>query len=380
MCGFAGIFSINTDLLERKNAWLSIVRRMGKRLMHFGEISEELYISSNLALSCLSRENNTYPVSTACEEQYFATVHGIIYDTEMLRNGLQHTFSRDKTTAELVLQLYKECGDSFIANLDGVFSGFIVDFSRKAILLFGDALGRKPLYYTIIKEQLVFASEIKGILEFPGVVPLLSKGYLFSCISCNDIASPKKTVFEGIDQLFPGNFVVYSTNGLACYSLPFIPRFHAERSMREKFSILTKNINFPSDEINEEKICGLLLETAIIRDYPSLSAQEDILLLSLCKKTNAFGLLPEFFSSDSTFSKKEIFEVLPNGYKLPPFGALLKEKLQAYIRDRSQPVHLLLSEDNIKTYLLDAEKDDKKQFFFLQLCLWMNHYKVRIPN
>ena len=98
-------------------------------------------------------------------------LNGEIYNHRSLRAQLQRKGHRFKTQTdtEVIVHLYEDTGDDCVQYLHGMFAFAIADGNR--VLLARDRLGIKPLYYARLpnSEVLLFASEIKAILQCPGL-------------------------------------------------------------------------------------------------------------------------------------------------------------------------------------------------------------------
>src|SRR5262249_27498444 len=77
------------------------------------------------------------------------------------KNGVLHSTSRDAWP----IRLYEQEGDSFIEQLNGVFSGVVIDHRRRRVCLFNDRYGMDRLYYHETGHSMFFASEAKALLE-----------------------------------------------------------------------------------------------------------------------------------------------------------------------------------------------------------------------
>src|SRR5207237_10660097 len=71
---------------------------------------------------------------------------------------------RSNSDTEVLLHLYLELGDRFLAEVDGMFALAIWDERKQRLLLARDRIGIKPLYYFASDRRLLFASEMKAIL------------------------------------------------------------------------------------------------------------------------------------------------------------------------------------------------------------------------
>ena len=97
--------------------------------------------------------------------------NGEIYNFGQLRRRLEgagHRFRTDCDTETLV-HLYEDEGPGLLEHLVGMFAMAVWDARRGQLLLARDRLGQKPLVYCQQPGRLLFASELKSLLEVPGV-------------------------------------------------------------------------------------------------------------------------------------------------------------------------------------------------------------------
>ena len=102
---------------------------------------------------------------------YAIIYNGELYNTHELRQELisrGHSFESNSDT-EVILVSYLEYGAGFVTRLNGIFAIAIWDDVAKRLLLYRDRSGIKPLFYSLRENELLFASEIKGILACPGI-------------------------------------------------------------------------------------------------------------------------------------------------------------------------------------------------------------------
>ena len=112
-----------------------------------------------------------------------------------------------RSDTETIIHCYEEYGDDCVSHLNGMFSFAIWDEKRQRLLLARDRLGIKPLFYTIQNGSLLFASEIKSILQDVTVKREVNFQALHNFLSLNYIPHPD-TIFKGIYKLPPGHTLV----------------------------------------------------------------------------------------------------------------------------------------------------------------------------
>lgn len=76
---------------------------------------------------------------------------------------------------EVLLKSFIENGTNVLNKLNGIFSFAIWNSKSKELYLVRDQFGIKPLYYTVIDNTIVFASEVKSLLCFPKVEVSIDK-------------------------------------------------------------------------------------------------------------------------------------------------------------------------------------------------------------
>ena len=153
------------------------------------------------------------------------TFNGEIYNFKGLKKDLikkGHKFNSESDT-EVIIKGYEEYGENICSKLDGMFAFVIWDKKNKDLFLARDKFGKKPLYYSIQKENIIFASEIKALLK-AGVQNKVDKNMLLDTIMCR-FSPGKDTVFSEIKKLPPSSFAVFSQGKIkisSYYSLPNI--------------------------------------------------------------------------------------------------------------------------------------------------------------
>ena len=147
---------------------------MGDETIHRGPDDDGSYVGNGVLLgmrrlSIIDVAGGHQPISNE-DGTIWVVCNGEIYNFRQLRTrleGLGHTFSTRSDT-EVIVHLYEEYGTRCVEHLDGMFGFALWDEKRRRFLLGRDRLGIKPVYYSAGNSRLVFASEIKAILQVPG--------------------------------------------------------------------------------------------------------------------------------------------------------------------------------------------------------------------
>ena len=211
MCGICGIYN-----LENKSAVDGgILNDMLRTIRHRGPDGSGSLVLDHLALgfvrlSFLDLEGGMQPIWN--ENKTIAMIcNGEIYNHQELRSRLTekgHRFSTG-TDVEVVLHLYEEEGPEFPKLLNGQFAVAVYDAEKHMLLLVRDQIGICPLFYTFSQGRLLFASEIKAILAYPGVERRLNLKAVDQLMNFPGIVAPQ-TFFQGIYALEPGHMLKIS--------------------------------------------------------------------------------------------------------------------------------------------------------------------------
>jgi len=147
----------------------------------------------------------------------WVTFLGEMYNYDDIKRmlGRSHTF-RTLSDVELVAHLYEEYGDSFAKVINGQFVIALWDEREQKLMLIRDRFGGiRSLYYLTNKDSLVFASQIRAILNIREVERQIDTDALELFLKYSYIPSPY-TIFDGIQKLIPGHFLSYQSNKIKC--------------------------------------------------------------------------------------------------------------------------------------------------------------------
>ena len=178
MCGICGIFHSDRNQSVNRDALVS----MNQQIVHRGPDDDGFFVEKNVGLamrrlSIIDVQTGHQPISNE-DESIWIVFNGEIYNHQELRNDLQargHRY-RTKSDTETIVHLYEEYGRDCVNHLRGMFAFAIWDRSKRSLFIARDRLGIKPLYYRYDGKTLLFGSEIKAILAYPGMKPEFNRG------------------------------------------------------------------------------------------------------------------------------------------------------------------------------------------------------------
>lgn len=115
---------------------------------------------------------------------------------------------------EVLLKAFVEHGTNVLNKLNGIFSFAIWNSKSKELYLVRDQFGIKPLYYTVIDNTIVFASEVKALLCFPKVEVSIDKQGICELFGLGPAHTPGVGIFKNIHELKPAHFLVFNKSGI----------------------------------------------------------------------------------------------------------------------------------------------------------------------
>lgn len=210
MCGIAGIvYTDPSHPVER-----ALLQRMTDVMTHRGPDADGLHAWPGAAfghrrLSIIDVAGGRQPIFS--EDRTKAVIlNGEIYNFAELRAELEargHRFATRSDT-EAIVHAYEEHGVACVERLRGMFAFALWDAKLRRLLLARDRVGKKPLYYLHDGERLAFASELKALLQDPGVKRAIRLEGLDDYFSFGVVPAPA-TIFEGVAQLPPAHSLVW---------------------------------------------------------------------------------------------------------------------------------------------------------------------------
>src|SRR6266568_3253789 len=238
MCGIAGIVAPAESALPQRETVLAMIRAMH----HRGPDDEGVWASPDtgvapkvahgvlgacrlaiLDLSSLGHQPLVDPATGST-----IVFNGEVYNFGELRRSLlaEGVALRSHSDTEVVLQLYLKHGPSCLLALEGMFALAIWDARSEALFMARDRLGVKPLYLKECNGGLIFASEIRALLNSGAVDRTISLEGVSSYLRFGAVREPH-TIIEGVRELPAGTWLKWtaeSTTAGRYWSIASIPR------------------------------------------------------------------------------------------------------------------------------------------------------------
>lgn len=198
MCGINGVSFHNEDL----------IRRMNEKIIHRGRDDSGMFADEKISLghqrlSIIDLSESGHQPMFSDDKNLILVFNGEIYNYEKIQNELKEKgyVFRSNSDSEVILTAYQEWGKQCVKKLDGMWAFCIYDKENKELFLSRDRFGIKPLYYFCDNENLIFSSEIKGILECDKYQRAVNENMVFDFLYHQRVDHTHETFFKDIFKL-----------------------------------------------------------------------------------------------------------------------------------------------------------------------------------
>lgn len=269
MCGIAGFMGQVENRAD-------VIRNMTEVITHRGPDSDGFFTDDNISmgfrrLSIIDLGAGHQPIYNE-DKSLVLTFNGEIYNYKDLRKELiakGHKFYTD-TDSEVLVHGFEEWKEDMLPKLRGMFGFAIYNAKDNSLFIARDFFGIKPMHYTQIGNDFVYASEIKSILEYPKFEKKFNRKALDSYLSFQ-YAVPPETFFEGVYCLMPGHYLWYK-DGEVETTRYFEARFNPDEEMTEEEAVDRIEKVF-ENSVNAHKIAdvevGCFLSSGVDSSYVS---------------------------------------------------------------------------------------------------------------
>ena len=282
-------------------------------------------------------------ITTYEENEYSIVYNGQIYNVPEIKNILVQNGFKFSTTSdtEVLLKAFIFYGYDVVKHLNGIFAFAIWNKEKEELFLARDHFGIKPLFYTLLNDNFVFASEIKALFEFPDVEKVIDKNGLCELFGIGPAHTVETTVFKNIFELPPAHFAIFNKYGLHTHrywKLKSAPHTHSFFETCDNIKFLLED-SIKKQLVSDVPLCVFLsggLDSSIITAYAS----------QYCKKNNLPPLSTfsvDYVDNDKNFVKSD-FQPNSDNYYIN----LMVEKF------KTNHTNIVLDTPDLAKYLEDA--------------------------
>lgn len=208
MCGIAGFVGPRND---------GVLHAMADAIRHRGPDGEGYHFCHVNNVSLAHRRLSITDIAGGHQPMWNEdgmvgiVFNGEIYNHMELRSELQrrgHVFKSHHSDTEVLIHGYEEWGADLLIRLNGMFAFCIYDQLKKQLFFARDRFGKKPLYYSVFDQQIAFASELKALMEHPGVKREINPVSLQKYFGYGFIPAPY-SLYRNVSKLPGGHYMVY---------------------------------------------------------------------------------------------------------------------------------------------------------------------------
>ena len=214
MCAIAGVL----DLLAEPGVLEQMLATMARRGPDSrGIFQDDCCALLHTRLAVIDPAGGQQPMTLEWNgETYTLVYNGELYNTQDLRQelmGLGHRFLTHSDT-EVVLHGYAQWGKNCVHRFNGIFALAVREKNSRRLFLARDRIGLKPLFYSLHRQGLLFASEMKTILKYPTMKARLDREGAMELVMLGPGRLPGSGVFRDIRELEPGCMGYYENRKL----------------------------------------------------------------------------------------------------------------------------------------------------------------------
>ena len=207
MCGITGYVTVNPS-----SESTSVIERMTDSIRHrgpddFGYYQDPWASLGFRRLAIIDVSGGHQPMSNE-DQSLWLIYNGEIFNHAGLRPELEkagHHYT-NRSDSETILHSYEQYGPACLQRFRGMFAFAIWDKNARKLFCARDRLGKKPLYYYWDGRLFAFASEIKALLQHPGISAAFEESLLPEYLAFGYI-SEERTLFRNIRKLMPGHYL-----------------------------------------------------------------------------------------------------------------------------------------------------------------------------
>ncbi len=321
MCGINGYIRFTSESEEQLKINMT---QMNNLIIHRGPDEDGVFTESNSEfsigmamrrLSIIDLSSGKQPIFSE-DKNIIIVFNGEIYNYRELKSKLENEGAKFSTNSdtEVILKLYEKYGVSSFKELDGMFGFSIYDKKKKKIFIARDFFGEKPLYYTQENDKLIWASELKSLVNQLKSKPQINSMGINLYFRLTYIPSPY-TIYENIHKLDTNSYIEID-----------IPKKSFEiHKIEEETNSTNKKADVSLDEAKEnvKLLVSESVKSRSISDVPLgtfLSGGVDSSIVSLClaqntsKPIDTFSIGFEKKSYDETDKSRVVAQMINSNH------------------------------------------------------------------
>lgn len=300
MCGFVGWYNDKENIKKHQK----MIKKMNKSLKHRGpddhqyDISDHLLLGHN-RLSIIDLKNGVQPMKY---KNYTIVYNGEIYNTNEIKKILiekGYTFTTTSDT-EVLLKGYICFKEKILNMIEGIYAFAI--YNQEELFLARDRFGVKPLFYSHMGNDFLFASEIKAILKSKIVKPIITKDSLSQLLSLGPSRVPGSGIFKDIYELRPAHYLTYKDGQI---------------NIQRYWNVASKEFNdtFEESVIKTRKLLTDSIKRQMVSDVPIacfLSGGLDSSIITAVVSKNYDDVLKTFsidYEDNNKYFKGNAFQI-----------------------------------------------------------------------
>ncbi|HET6512375.1 MAG TPA: asparagine synthase (glutamine-hydrolyzing) [Candidatus Kapabacteria bacterium] len=233
MCGIAGILSLDGSPLDDRT--LASLEKMTSLLAHRGPDDSGVHVSPSRLCAFGHRRLSIIDLSPHAHQPYQCASSSLVFNGEILNfEELSKKYYGERESSDTVVlaKLLRDKGLSILSELRGFFAFASWDEEKKELLIARDAIGKKPLYYSVANGRLIFASELRPIVA-SGIVPFkINTEALDLYLTYYSVPTPHSIV-ENVKTLQPGHSITVKSGELSLNEWWRLPKHHRIEASRQ---------------------------------------------------------------------------------------------------------------------------------------------------
>ena len=336
MCGIAGIIDLRGQSVSEP-----AIRNMMKVMKHRGPDDEGVFMHGSVGfgfvrLSIIDLSLAGHQPMASANGRYTIVFNGELFNYIELRRKLQSlgVVFRTGTDTEVVLNAYITWGEKCLHEFNGMWAFAIYDNVSGSVFASRDRYGVKPFYYYKDEEQLIFASEIQGILKVLDKKRQPNQGAIFDFLIFNRTDQNEETFFKGIFKLKHGGCLTVIDNKIEIKNW-----YTLKESLKTPFQTANEYMEMLNDSVKLQMrsdvpvgICfsGGLDSSSILSLLNKKQQQHDIATFSAVYAKNEFGDESEYIN----LYKDDV----KNMYFVSPSAQSLFDDMHAFVRAHGEPI------------------------------------------